>query len=79
MSTIYYCDAPGCVKKAAGRPTDSGWTGPEDWMFHTGEEKVLDACSGEHLDEALAVAYPPEPEVEDDEGTDSVIDDSQSE
>jgi hypothetical protein len=89
MSTIYYCDAPGCVKKAAGRPTPDGWTGPEDWMFHNGPEKVLDACSEEHLDEALTVAYPPDPEAEeaeseeqditeDDVGTIPVIDDTES-
>jgi len=64
MSVIYYCDAPGCVKKEVGRSTPEGWTGPEGWLFDVGEEKVIDACSEDHYDKAIEAAYPPEPEAE---------------
>jgi hypothetical protein len=58
MSVLYYCDGPGCVKKLPGRVTSEGWTGPEGWLFHHGEEKILDGCSEECYDKALEAAYP---------------------
>ena len=67
MSVIYYCDAPGCVKKAPGQETPEGWTGPAGWKYNLDDNGMLDACCDEHLDAAIAANAPPEPEADPEE------------
>jgi hypothetical protein len=45
MSVIYYCDAEGCVKKAAGEMGPEGWDSPESWGGGRDDDKIYDTCS----------------------------------
>lgn len=47
MSVIYYCDAPGCVKKVAGEIGSEGWDSPNDWGGGRDGDKIYDTCSPE--------------------------------
>jgi hypothetical protein len=47
MSVIYYCDAPGCVKKVAGEIGPEGWDSPESWGGGRDDDKIYDTCSPE--------------------------------
>ncbi len=67
MSVIYYCDAGGCVAKAAGRSTEDGHVPPDGWSsFVQGMEQV-DACSPKHAED-IVTANTPEEEPEEAEG-----------
>lgn len=63
MSTIYYCDAEGCVNKGVGRHSDIGWVPPDGWSSFKQGVDTVDACSKEHAD-AIVAANIPEPEEE---------------
>jgi len=63
MSVIYYCDAPSCGKKEAGRATEHGHIPPDGWSSFVQGIEMADACSPEHQ-EAIVVANTPEPEPE---------------
>jgi len=47
MSVIYYCDAPGCVKKVAGEMGSEGWDSPKEWGGGRDDDKIFDTCSPE--------------------------------
>jgi len=47
MSVIYYCDAPGCVKKAAGEMGSEGWDSPNSWGGGRDDDRIYDTCSPE--------------------------------
>jgi hypothetical protein len=47
MSVIYYCDAPGCVKKVAGEIGPEGWDSPVSWGGGRDDNKIYDTCSPE--------------------------------
>lgn len=67
MSVIYYCDAEGCVKKEAGRASDTGWVSPDGWSTFGLEGESYDACGEKHADDIVA-ANTPEPEEEEEAG-----------
>ncbi len=88
MTVIYYCDAPGCVKKVAGEIGPEGWDSPESWGGGRDDDKIYDTCSpecAEKVADQVAAREAKEAEseeqvvTEDDVGTVQVIDDSQSE
>jgi len=54
MSVIYYCDAPGCVKKAAGQIGPEGWDSPHDWHGIANDGQHYDLCSGPCVDKMKA-------------------------
>ena len=64
MSTIYYCDAEGCVKKEAGRASDTGWVSPNGWSAFGLEGEIYDACGERHADAIVAASTPVEEEAE---------------
>jgi len=45
MSVIFYCDGPGCIKKAAGQIGPEGWDSPQDWSGISDGDKIYDLCS----------------------------------
>jgi len=47
MSVIYYCDATGCVNKAAGEMGSEGWDSPNSWGGGRDGDKIYDTCSPE--------------------------------
>lgn len=47
MSVIYYCDAPGCVKKVQGEVGPEGWDSPNSWGGGRDDTKIYDTCSPE--------------------------------
>ena len=47
MRVIYYCDAPGCVKKTPGDMGPEGWDSPNDWGGGRDDDKIYDTCSPE--------------------------------
>lgn len=91
MSVIYYCDAPGCVKKVAGEIGPEGWDSPDSWGGGRDDTRIYDTCSpecAEKVADGIAAREAKEAEkaesekqvvTEDDVGTVQVTDDSQSE
>jgi len=65
MSVIYYCDAPSCVKKAAGQIGPEGWDSPPDWHGIANDGQHYDLCGGPCVDKMKAEIDKNRPKEED--------------